>query len=206
MAGDLIIIDSVTGKYLGIWTSLKSPYELYHKYGFNELFIGDRQTALNAGFKADSLMGGINMSTSSVDQYGSIGYYHFDEPIEQGYSASNILWIASYIHDYYPNSKLMVSSYKSPGDPYYSSNYLNILFNASNTRIMCDQYYDGTIWYGHDQRQFWIDFKNFYSIIKNTANWISLDIDHDGGDYPALFAEADNLGINNLWVYGGWFR
>lgn len=88
---------SKVGKYLGIFTALKTPSELYNKYGFNQLFIGDKQAALSAGFKADSLMGGINFSPASVAQYGYVKYYHLDEPIENGATPENIRWIAQYI-------------------------------------------------------------------------------------------------------------
>lgn len=191
---------SKVGRYLGIWTGIKTPSQLYQKYGFNQFFIGDRQAALSAGFKEDSLMGGINFAPTSVDQYGRLGYYHLDEPIEKGASPENIRWIAQYIHDYYPSSKLMLSSYKSIPSA-TSLSYLSVLTNASNTYIMCDQYYDGTIWYGHDQRQFWTDYKNFYTPPRVPAHWISGLTDGAQGDFPMLFGHANNLGVNSLWLF-----
>lgn len=190
---------SKVGKFLGIWTTLKTPSELYYKYGFNQLFIGNKQAALSAGFKVDSLMGGINFSPSSVDQYGYVKYYHLDEAIENGASAEDVRWIAQYIHDYYPNSKLMLSSYKNSMGYYLQ--YLEVLNNASNTYIMCDQYYDGTIFYGADQRQFWTDYKNIYTHPRVPAHWISEEIDGSQGDFSRLFGHANNLGINSLWLY-----
>lgn len=204
---------SIPGKYLGIWTGLKSYSDLYMKYGFSQLFVSgatDMQNAISAGFKRDSLMGGINYSPSSVDQYGYLKYYHLDEPVENGVYPSDIRWIASYVFSDHPNSLVMMSSYRSPStwtmypdgsNGTYAYFYRDQVMNlASNTRIMNDKYVG---WFNEpiDQRSDWTDFKNAYGI-KNCANWISLDKDHDDDQYEELLGHANNLGINSIWVYG----
>lgn len=203
---------SKSGKYLGIWTGLKSYSDLYRKYGFTQLFVSgynDLQNAISAGFKRDSIMGGISFASSSVDQYGYLKYYHLDEPVENGAYPSYIRWIASYVNGLFPNSLVMMSSYRSPStwkiypngsngsyQYFYKDQVMNL---ASNTRIMNDKYTD---WFNNpvDQRVDWSDFKNAYGI-KNFANWISLDKDHEDGQYGELLGHANNIGINSLWIY-----
>lgn len=93
---------SKPGKWLGIWTNLKTQSDLYHKYGFTQLFVSNyqaKQSAISAGFKVDSLMGGINFSPSSVSQYGYLKYYHLDEPIEHDAYPEDIRLIGQYIHN-----------------------------------------------------------------------------------------------------------
>jgi hypothetical protein len=100
---------------------------------------------------------------------------------------------------------MMMSSYRShffegPYNGYYLDQYLGgVLNQASNTRIMCDKYVG---WFNEpiDQRSYWSEFRAAYGN-KNFANWLSLDKDHDDGQYSALIGHANNLGINNLWVY-----
>ncbi|GBD92249.1 hypothetical protein BMS3Abin04_02984 [bacterium BMS3Abin04] len=201
------------GKWLGIWTGLKSFSELYHKYGFTQIFVSSnsaKQNAISVGFNEDSLMGSINFSPSSVDKYGYLKYYHLDEPIEHGAYPEDIRYIAGYIHDHYSNSLVMMSSYRDPSTftiyptgrmgtykHFYKDETMDL---ASNTRIMCDKYHDG---WGNptDQRPMWDDFHSAYGN-KNIANWISLDEDHDDHQYRELLVKANSLGINNFWVYG----
>lgn len=205
------------GKYLGILPQnfSQSSYNSYKNfYGFNQIIVASTQHiswALNAGYTRDFLMGNVNFSPGSVDQLGYLKYYYLDEPIERNGTVEGVRWLAQFIHEEYPTSLLMLGSYKLPTDWYdiltgttYGQLYSSILNNASNTRMMCDQYYDGTVFYGPDQVPHWNAFKNSYGQSRVFTHWISGDI--DGGEqnqFGYLLDAATNLGINNLWLFMG---
>lgn len=69
--------------------------------------------------------------------------------------------------------------------------------------MMCDQYYDGTIFYGDDQRPYWTWFKNNYSSSRVKSHWIHLLIDGIQNDFNMLFDHANGLRINMLWLFAG---
>lgn len=204
------------GKLLGICplTFSQSSYESYKNfYGFNQIMVGGPQHlawAISVGYSRNNIMGAVNFNPNYVDQYGYLKYYHLDEPIENGGTPEAVRLLAEYIHVNFPSSLLMLSSFKDP-DTYnyywgftYGDLYLNILNNASNTRIICDQYYDGTVFYGPDQVPFGEEYQEFYGQTKIFTHWISARIDYgEQLQYDYLIDAAENLGINSLWLYAG---
>ena len=136
--------------------------------------------------------------------------YFLDEPFEYSgydYSGSQIVFIANELSP----SKLFMSSYK---DDSFNDNpnifivkpceeYEYVLTHTDNTFMMCDQYYDGTIWYGNDQRDYWGWFRNYYGGDRVKSHWISLDIDGGQGDFYRLFEEAKNLNLSTIWLFVG---
>jgi len=112
------------------------------------------------------------------------------------------LLILQIIYSNNSDAKFCLTSWKKPIDV-YTMGYLSVLGQTSNTEMICDQYYDQSIWCGDDQRTHWTLFKNYYGSSRVKSHWMHLLIDGMQGDFYELFGHANNLGINKLWIYAG---
>ena len=202
-----------TGKWLGIYDQhkYKSYSELYTKWGFTNYFVStktQRDDAVNkGGFDPDSIMANVVAYSNGQFSYppGEYKYYFLDEPFERQKEPLTVDQVINIAHDIsHTNSsaKLLISSWKRVGS-IWSWGYSTVLSNAPNTQMMCDQYHDGSIFCGNDQRDYWTTYKNYYSSGRVKSHWISLYIDGDDGDFDQLIGHANNLGINTLWLYAG---
>jgi|GEM_PF-1360083 len=135
---------------------------------------------------------------------GDFGSYYIDEPFERlpSLTTSNTISIAYQINSVNSDAKIELISYKKPVDG-YTMMYSIVLGGTSNSEMMCDQYYDQSIWCGDDQRTHWTLFKNYYTSARVKSHFIHLLIDEQQGDFNMLFGHANNLGINELWIYAG---
>jgi hypothetical protein len=131
---------------------------------------------------------------------GKFYFYHLDEAFEHNLNVDDVKKLAKKIGQENSSAVLYLSSYKFSGR--FRNSYEELIKSTDNTRIICDQYYDGTIFCGSDQRNFWSDFKDFYKDAAD-AFWIHLLVDGLQDSFDNLFKHADKLGVNKLWVYAG---
>ena len=200
---------SKPNKWLGIWDTKQyvSKQDLLRKWGFTNFFVSsltERNSAVSAGFNPDSIMCKIKIISSSQYEIPSGNYkaYYLDEPLERyNLSTNQVIAIANDVYNNHNHASLFLSSYSD--NSISMSYYLTILNSTYNTRIMCDQYHDGTIFCGNDQRDYWTDFKNTYGGARVSSHWIHLYIDGDENDFNQLFGHANNLNINSLWLFAG---
>lgn len=209
----------IDGKFLGIWASNSSPTwnDLRNKYGFSQIAVWDMpsyNTAKQIGFADDKIMVLIPNYSSAYSLINSINrvqYYHVDEPFEREmYNTTTLRAVATMIHDANPSGKMMMASYKWPTQPYnlpwtldtYGDKYKSVLDFASNSYIMCDEYI-GNIW--GTPRDFWTKYRQYYGSNKNISQWINVQINNtysgSGKSFSDLMGHANNLGMNNLWLY-----
>ncbi len=183
-----------SGKWLGLWDGYnKIGYQNSRtKWGFTKYFVSSenvRTSAINAGYNPDNIMAAVFTNNFSYwFTPGTYKAYHLDEVFERGsLSRSQVVSMANTLDMYYDHAKLFLSSYKIRNDVYDKvDDYQYVLNNTLNTYLMCDQYYDGSIWYGNDQRPYWNKFNDCYGC-RVLSHWLSLDIDGSQGDFQRLF-------------------
>lgn len=206
-------------KKLGIWAYNGSPSwsELHNKYGFNQIAVSNVQSynvAKQAGFIDDNIMliiPNYSSAYSLINALPQVKYYLVDEPFEREmYNTTTLRLVASMIHDVNPNSKMMMVSYKWPTVPYnlpwsldtYGDKYKSVLDYASNSYIMCDEYHGnifGTV------TDYWSKYRDYYGSGKNISQWMNVGINNtfsgSGNSLDDLMEQANNLGIDNLWLF-----
>jgi hypothetical protein len=206
-----------SGKYIGIFaTNTSFGSKLKNTYGFTQMAIWDQSSynaAKTAGFNDNNIMliiPNYGSAYSLINTLNTVQYYHVDEPFEREmYNTTTLRAVATMIHDANPNGKMLMASYKWPTLPYdlfpletYGDKYKSVLDWASNSYIMCDEY-PGNI-YG-TTRDYWSKYKEYYEANKNFSNWISIFINNtssgSGKSFGELLGHANNLGINNIWLY-----
>lgn len=200
----------VAGKIIGISSSAFNSYEdLFDIYGFRGIMVnndGERIAAQNAGFELNKMMAPITANSFGYFSYpsGDFGYYHLDEALERDYPVpiNSVINIANDVYQNNSDAYLLLSSWNRVGSS-YSWGYSTILNSTYNTQIICDQYYDQTVWCGNDQTAHWTAYKNYYGASKVKSFWIHLLIDGQQNDFSMLFDKATTLGISNLWLYIG---
>ena len=196
-----------SGKTLGIFNmkeNIKSATELHNKWGFNG-YLDISQTKIeliNIGYDYNNIMVEVTINNGQYSLPSDIYYkYYVNEPFEKStISVTNMINLANAVYSINANATVNMGSYKDTD--YYLDKYTDVLSSTSNSRMMCDQYYDGTIFYGHDQRAYWDWFKNNYGP-KVYTHFIHILIDGIQGDFNMLFDKANSLGLNTLWLYAG---
>ena len=200
----------VSNKKLGIWLP-HDPY-LYsiakNKFGFNSLLVFDgwtQQTAINVGYDSLQLVGMIPHNKDwyqyFINMYKTVGSYYIDEPFERGeYNISELSAVLNFIRTnaVNNNASVLIGSYHD--EFMYSQFYSQVLSLDANTFMMDDKYQEDiegiVLW--TDQRSHWTSFKNVYSN-RNKSNWIDIDLDYN--EYNDLLGHANNLGLNEKWLY-----
>ncbi len=199
-----------SGKNLGIMNqkpAIKSANELHNTWGFNGYTVHsstEKNNMVNIGYDTNNIMVTIPVQENGnyTIPYGSFPKYYLDEPLERGWlDMADVFDISDEIYSRNNQAKLFMGSYKD--DNFVKSWYSSVLQSKTNTRMMCDQYYDGTLFYGDDQRPYWTWFKNNYGSSRVKSHWIHILIDGIQEDFTMLFNHANNLGIGELWLYAG---
>lgn len=196
------------GKTLGIFNTkeiLISATELHNTWGFSGYMKGGQTKTelINIGYDYNNIMISVTINDGQYSLPSDIYYkYYVDEPFEKGtITQSNLINLANAVYSINENASVIMGSYKDTRT--YYEQYMAVLSKTANSGMMCDQYYDGTIFYGHDQGSYWDWFKDNYGSAKANSNWIHILVDGIQGDFNMLFDKANSVGLNSLWLFAG---
>lgn len=195
----------VEGKKLVIRTAFPSPeefYDLRHKYGFTGIVVYDTlawNEALIQGFEKKEIIGAVDRRNGYYPDCDFTSYY-LDEPVENNLTSADVIKLSEEIKSRNKNAVLYICSFQD--NDAVITEYKKIIQNTDNTIIMCDQYYDGSVFCGHDQRSWWTNFSTWYPG-RSDAHWVHLLVDGIQDDFDILFDQANNLDVKSLWLYTG---
>ena len=223
----------VSGKLVGVWPdvwSLERLTELRLIYGFSGVLIGPSLqhygNAIQAGFSPSAIMVHTwdENYIYAVDSI-SVGMYYIDEPVEHDcyghtggshlYSPQELADRRDYVHQNRPGAKFVISGYKRCSHNLIASTYADVVMYSSyknwdelsSLPPIChvnigwgDEYERPWLPGSEDQRDSWTAMQNTYGA-KYSMTWVR----GEGDEYYDLFAHANTLGLEDLWLFIGSF-
>lgn len=198
---------------------------LVHAEGFVNNYIDYQyKSAVDAGYSLDKIMVKFwddNNFSWAVDSLPA-GFYYLGEPVEHdcaGHPSNSAVarlsnpqelsnWY-NYIHQVRPNAKFVIDGYKRCSHLRIAGNYADVVMYSSyqnwNSLFLpvCnvnlgwgDQYEAGWVSGSGLQSDSWNDMRSKFGG-RFSMSWMNANAD----EYFELFHEANNLGLNAIWLY-----